>query len=332
MKLNGYLTAALLCLAALQAPAQDVVYALPSTTLLLKVDVRQEQFFAGPYAKFAKRMLNIDVRDADAVNTVLTGVEIVPVVEADARAWYSCDPDNAVLLSLSAQGLVSLGSHTAPVRWRFPALSRADYTHGAVTGADKITTRIEFRQSISEEGDTLRIPVEHRISESKTLEDKAAEAADMILSIRKDRLDIASGNTDASFSGDALAAALRELDRREQEYLALFRGYSRFEDYSAVFEVTPDPTQRNQRYVAFRLTEQGPVADGVRGVPYYIELEAEPGTAPSGDSAERKKGKALYYRIPAVCKLSLTQDGKPLLQSRVPVYQLGREAAYPLVK
>lgn len=323
------LSTLLLVLAAGTAGAQEIHYALPATTLVVKVDVQQEQFFAGPYASFAKRMLNMDVRREDGVSSTLVVAEIIPTVEADPKAWYTCAPGDAALLALSSQGLISTGGNAASAEWRFPAPVQADFSENTLTGRKKTVTRIEYRKSISEEGDTLHIPVEHRVSADKSLEDKAAEAADMILSIRKDRLNIASGNTDASFSGEAMAAALQELDRMEKEYLALFRGYSVKSSCSAVFELTPDPARKTQRYLLFRLTDQGPVAVGGQGVPYYIELEAEALELPYAENKkENKKVKPLHYRIPATCKVYLTQDGRQLLQTRLPVYQLGTEATY----
>ena len=72
----------------------------------------------------------------------------------------------------------------------------------------------------------VQMPVTREVMQDKTLEDKAAEAAEIILSVRQERMNIAMGHTDATFSGEALAAALEELSRIEEEYLALFRGYT----------------------------------------------------------------------------------------------------------
>lgn len=330
MKMKLWIAGALSLLVLLPLKAQEVSYALPSTTLVVKVEFQQEQFFAGPYAPFAKRMLNIDVRGDDAVTCSLLSAEIVPLVEADANAWYTCPEENASLLTLSAQGLVSLGNQSLPVQWRFPARTGADYTHAGLSAEKKTVTRIEYRETISEEGDTLRVPVEHKMLTDKSLEDKAAEAADMILSIRQDRLNIASGNTDASFSGEAMRAAIEELNRAEREYLALFRGYSVRRSGVATFEVIPDAQTR--RYLAFRLTGDGPVPDGVKGVPYYIELEPEQALEEEDKDRRKSKNPVIRYRIPMVCRISLTQDGKQLIRTRIPVYQLGRESTYPLVK
>ena len=44
------------------ALAQEVTYALPSTTLKVQVEVQQEEFFSGPYASYARKFLNMDLQ------------------------------------------------------------------------------------------------------------------------------------------------------------------------------------------------------------------------------------------------------------------------------
>ena len=87
----------------------------------------------------------------------------------------------------------------------------------------------------------------------------------------------------------------------------------------------PDPDLHVQRYLAFRLTDNGPVSDGVKGVPYYVELEPQPMNFPE-DNRPKGKPTVIRYRIPVVCNVHLTRDGQRLLNARVPVFQLGMEA------
>lgn len=311
------------------ALAQEVTYALPSTTLKVQVEVQQEEFFSGPYASYARKFLNMDVRSRDAVTSTVTAVDIIPTVEADNQALYTCDAENANLLAMSAQGLVALQNKADADRtaWRFPAPATASFP-GSVTSPAKEETRISYK-SVQTEDAVVQVPVEHQVKTAKTLEDKAAEAADMILSVRKDRLNIVSGNTDASYSGEAMGAALRELDRIEQEYMALFQGYTVKTTYTATFDVIPEASQGVQRYVAFRLTDNGPVADGKAGVPYYIELEPEKMIFPEDNAGKKSKVAPLHYRIPAICRVRLTRDGQRLLETRIPVFQLGTETTFP---
>ena len=310
--------------------AQEISYALPATSVTVKVEVRQESFFAGPYAAYAKRMLNISVQDKDQVSAVLTGVELIPHVEADTQAWHTCEGESAALLSLSAQGLISLGNQAPRTDWRFlPGLS-GDFTGNGLTSPQREETRIEYR-NVQTDTAIVRVPVEHKVLVDKTLEEKAQAAAKMILSVREERLNIATGNTDANYSGEALQAALKELDRTEQEYMALFRGYSVVRYLTATYEVVPASTVNEHRYLVFRLTDEGPVGSGVKGVPYYLELHPE-GTLPEENQDRRKGRGAVRYRIPQVCRTVLTENTTPILQTRIPFYQLGRESTLYLTK
>lgn len=324
MKRLSVVAAALLLPLAL--PAQEVSYALPTTTVTVKVEVRQESFFAGPYAPFAKQMLNMSVSDQDAITSEITRVELIPKVEADSDAWYTCDQESAALLSLSAQGLVSMGNSGAPVSWRFLPGLKADFTDKGLTVPEKEAIETIYKEMPTDTG-MVSIPVEHKILVEKTLEDKASDAADVILQVRKERLNIASGNTDASYSGESLRSALQELERIENEYMALFRGYSVVRKQVCTFEVLPLRDEKHHRYLVFRLTDDGPVAVGVHGTPYYLELQPE-GTLPEEESADKRKTKgSVRYRIPQVCKVTFSCDGQPLLQTRLPFYQLGVESS-----
>lgn len=318
------LLGSLLLLGSLAARAQEVSYALPRTGVTVLAQFRQESFFAGPYAAYARRLLNMDVQQEDAVSTQLVKAELLPRAEADPSAWYTFDGDASAVLSLTAQGLVSLGGTPSlpdGLVWRFPPQISADYSGSGLTAPQKEQTRIVYERMQTDTA-VLQVPVEQKVLVDKTLEDKAIEAADMILSVRQDRLNIATGNTDASYSGQAMQAALEELDRIEREYMALFRGYTVVSTFTASYEVMP--VQGVNRYQVFRLRDNGPVEDGVKGIPYYLDLSPEP--LADEETQDRKKGKVLRYRIPQVCKVKLTRDGQVLLQTRIPFYQLGRES------
>ena len=45
---------------------------------------------------------------------------------------------------------------------------------------------------------------------------------------------------------------------------------------------------------------------------------------------KNKKEVLAYYRIPAVCTVKLMDGANLLLQSRMPVYQLGQESSLPV--
>ena len=310
--------------------AQTVTYSLPQTTVTVEVDAVQESFFAGPYAAYAKRFLGIDVREQDASRSYVTEVRLVTRTEADPKARFSIDTKGVEdrFLALSAQGLVSFQDklEAGDLVWRFNPRPEADFGTRGVTSQTRTETRVIWKEV---ETDTafVRVPVEEAYQVAKTPEMKAQEAADMILKARRERFNISTGNTDATFSGEALGAALAELDRVEKEYLTLFTGYTVSREQNGSFDIVPSVEDRMYRYPAFRLNNrEGLVADGA-GTVYYLEFEPDEVSDPSSSKDSRN---SVHYRIPAVCNVKLTAGGKTLFQSRFPVYQLGVESLYPL--
>lgn len=318
--------------------AQDLTYYLPRTTVVVEVDAVQDYHFAGPYAAFAKRLLGIDVPQQDLVSVRITEIRLTPVLEADLDSSFTVQPlkdGENPLLALSPQGLVALdpGSKPENLTWRFSTPLREDFFAEGVTSGQKAQSYYTYRNVIGEDSLFTQTPVQQTRMVGKTLEEKAAEAAEIILTARKERVNIATGNTDASFSGEALGAALNELTRAEKEYMRLFAGAHRSVPVSARFELTPRPSVRGQRYPVFVLSEtDGPVAGGP-GTVYYIQLAdvRTPASAKSKDGNKfSRKQSVLYYREPAVCTVRLLEGERELLETRIPVYQLGVTRTMPL--
>ena len=328
MNLKAFAAGLLLAVPAL-LEAQTVTYSLPQTTVTVEVDAVQESFFAGPYAPYAKRFLGIDVRETDASRSYVKEVRLVTRVEADPQARFSVDTKGVEdrFLALSSQGLVSFQDklEAGDLVWRFNPQPEADFGTRGVTSQTRTETRTIWKEV---ETDTafVRMPVEETYEVQKTPEMKAREAADVILKARKERFNISTGNTDATFSGEALGAALAELDRVEKEYLTLFTGYTVSREQSGSFDIVPSGSTR--KYSAFRLNgKEGLVTDGP-GTVYSLEFAPEEVSDPQ--TALRDTKNVVHYRIPAVCHVRLTTEGKTLFESRIPVYQLGPEVLYPL--
>ena len=156
----------------------------------------------------------------------------------------------------------------------------------------------------------------------------------MILKLRKQRLQIVTGDTDATYSGEAMGAAIAEITRLEEEYMMLFTGYSESQTQKMKFEVVPQSENPAQLYVAFRLSETAGLvpADDLTGRPVIMEIAAQQFEVPEVVIEDSKKVTPVlaYYRIPAVCTVKLMDGANLLLQARVPVYQLGQETSMPI--
>ena len=155
----------------------------------------------------------------------------------------------------------------------------------------------------------------------------------MIFELRRKRVQIVTGDTDATYSGEAMGAALNEISALEKEYMSLFIGYTEFQPQTITCDVVPVKDRKNQTYVAFRLSDTDGLvsADNMSGKPYLLELVPQEIAEPAGRGVPAR-GNVAVYRIPAICTVKLTDGMQPVLQSRVPVYQLGVESSFPLGK
>ncbi len=315
-------------------PEGTVVYALPKTTVTLKVTAEKETFLAGPYAQFARKYLGNDARTKDAVTYSIKSLDMVPYVEADMDNTYTVnlsakDASSSGFLQMCSQGLIALSdSYTGKAEaWRFPSVASNDRFNGK-EGSGNLTTSTTtlYRNEKTADG-FRRVAVQQSEVVEKSLEKKAAEAAQTIFNLRKSRIQIITGDTDATFSGEALKAAIDEITRLEEEYLTLFYGITERSLQTMNFDVTPDPAAKRQMYVAFRISDTDGLlpADDPSGRPVVLQVIL-PGESrePLQDASARKSTrKQIYYRIPATSTVRILDGEQMILQSRIPVYQLG---------
>ena len=288
--------AALLC--CIGAGAQQVQ---PKTKLTFDVSAQLEQFYAGPYARYAQKYLGVEAKEEDSSKATLTSVVMK----------YGSDTEASGTSVWSKPGFAQSGFESRGVS--------ANYTSEAAT--------------LFSAGAASRI-VSQSVTVEKTPEQKAREAADMVFLLRRNRIQIITGDTDATYSGEAMKAAIDELAALEQEYLSLFLGYTITQEQKVTFELSPSSDAKDQIYVIFRLSDQEGLlpAEEIGGKPYYLDIAPqEMAGAPAADPKAASRAKAVQtVRIPAICDLKVSDGVKTFLQSRIPVYQLGEDRVYPV--
>ena len=320
-------------------PEGFLTYSLPSTSIVLEVEAVQEKFYVGPYAKYAEKYLGIKARQKDETTFQLKEIKMLPLIEADQSRRYSVNVKkgqiDATFLKLASAGLISFSDAKFGDQsvWRFPTEGQGDFSGMGVSSNLTSQSATLYR---SDEGSSAydKIAVQQDMLVGKTLEQRAAETAEMILKLRKQRLQIVTGDTDATYSGEAMGAAIAEITRLEEEYMMLFAGYSEFQTQKMRFEVIPDAANEGQMYVAFRLSDTAGLvpAENLSGKPVIMEIVPQTfaDTGMTAEEAKNKKEVLAYYRIPAVCTVRLMDGANLLLQSRIPIYQPGRESSLPI--
>ena len=316
-------------------PTGFLTYSLPSTTITLEVEAVQEKFYAGPYAKYAEKYLGIKARQQDESVFQLTEISMTPYVEADQSRRYSLNVKKgaieATFLKLTAEGLISFsdGNFATESVWRFPTRTSGDFSDLGVTSnlTSESTTLYKSTK-------TDKVSVTQSMMVEKTPEKRAAETAQMILSLREKRLQIVTGDTDATYSGEAMGAAIEEITRLEKEYMTLFIGYSEYQTQRMKFEIIPEAERESQMYIAFRLSDTAGLvpADNLSGRPIVMEIVTQEFAQPQMSSADARNAREVeaYNRIPAICNVKIIDSGNLLLQNRMPIYQLGKESSLPV--
>ncbi|MGN0189547.1 MAG: DUF4831 family protein [Candidatus Cryptobacteroides sp.] len=347
--MKRYLTIAVACLLAGAANAQEnnaavlegaVSYSLPSTVLSFDVEAEKTEFYAGPYAKYAQKYLGIEVGQKNEVTYKLTSVRMTPYLEPDNSSRYALESGvalaDAAFLQMTSCGLVCCSPWNSGPQpeWRFPSLCGGDFSRDGMTSNVSSVSEVLYGQA--KDGSAYdRVAVQQEVTVAKTVDKKASETASMIFSLRKKRIQIITGDTDASYTGEAMGAALAEITRLENEYMTLFTGYSRTSVQKKRFDIIPQKDKN--MYIAFRLSDtEGLVsADNISGKPLVLELTPEPVVLPQTDEGKkgRKTPKNMVYatcRIPSVCSVRLLDGADVIFSARQPVSQLGVEYVFPL--
>ena len=273
----------------------------PTTKLTFEVSAVQEKFYAGPYAEYAQRYLGIEAKGEDYSKSTLTSVVMN----------YGSDIEASGVSVWSKPGFAKAGFESKGLTSNYTSEAATLYSSGAASRL-----------------------VSQSMTVQKTPDQKAREAADMIFNLRRNRIQIITGDTDATYSGEAMKAAIDELTALEQEYLSLFLGNTVTEEQTVTFELSPSSDAKDQIYVIFRLSDEEGLlpAEELSGKPYYLDIvPLELANAPFADPKAASKAKATQVvRIPAICDLKVSDGVKPFLQSRIPVYQLGEDRVYPV--
>ncbi|MCF0167399.1 MAG: DUF4831 family protein [Bacteroidales bacterium] len=346
MKKIAFALAAFLCVAMPSAKAQKlsaipsgvVIYSLPSTTVSLVVTAEKEDFIAGPYAAYAQKYMGAPARTENSVNYTLKTISMIPYIEADPSEQFTINLGKtapaANFLQMCSQGLVvTTDSYTGkPESWRFPSIAGNEYFSGKDIDGNLTNATTTLYKTVKTDNGFEKVSVSQKQVVEKSLERKAEETAAAIFNLRRKRVDIITGDTDATYSGEAMDAAIKEMTRLEQEYMSLFYGVSAVSEQTMTFDVMPKAGDAKQMYVAFRISETAGLlpANNVSGRPILLELTLDEPSKASESATGKGDNSKVFYRVPATVTARILDGQTMLMQTRMPVYQLGQTLSFPI--
>lgn len=217
-----------------------VQYALPTTTFKMTVSVSKVQEVRGHFADYAESLLGLtNIIQQNRTYYTLNSVVVEPVTAPDdskvyvaytsntdlAKLWQEESMSNAVAVT----PLTAYTTHSASLPDFFMNYADISYTQKSEAFVD---TKII-------DGVVTQVPASHTKTVSKSFESKAREAADAIMKSRKDQYDLAAGEQETPYSGEAIQTMLSELKKWENNYMSLFTGVSVSDTIVYVFYCTP---------------------------------------------------------------------------------------------
>ncbi len=319
------------------APAGALVYSLPSTTLHLRVEAHYEDFVAGPYARFASKYLGVEASLENYKRYKISSIELIPYIEADPSVNIAINLSrsrnaSANFLEMINQGLIIWSDSYSGKNSKvvYPNMNSEDLFTRSMTTSNLSKEKTTLYRTVQTATGVERVAVQQNQVIEKSLERRAEETAALIFRLRSKRLDIITGDTDATFSGDAMRAVIEEINRLEQEALSLFLGKVSTGIQTASFDVIPSISNERQMYIAFRVSDDLGLlpANNLSGRPITLEVVIDPASR-SVASQQASKG-AVLYRKPVMTNVRISDGQTMLLMSRVPIYQLGATLSFPI--
>ncbi len=310
-------------------------YALPQSKFAISVTFKKEINIPGPYFMYAKKYLGItDVITHPFERWSITDVKITHYAEADPDYIYSLSGKMSTIIQhkieeLSHDKLILLPAFFASEQIFSNFTEEINQEETIFTDLSvKRNFDVKKGSSISETlPDSSYITKSNGKIEFKSTEQKAEEAANFIIKIRKRRFKLIAGQYDFMPDGEALGKAVEELNRTEEEYLSLFTGKTITTTWVRTFHFTPNDNRQTNKEVLFRFSEHtGIMVDQLAGGKPFI-VEAEDLNLTKGMEHNDMKTEILqnrfYYRIPDQAILRIYLGEQLIEEAKYPVYQYG---------
>lgn len=322
------------------------IYALPETVLDIEVTAEEISIIPGPFQKYAEKYLGIRNTPSKAEKIYnLKAIKMSRHLEADPDFIYTVeglsDPESwPGLKNLIRDSLILTASDFADEQV-------STYTWNAQSN-DLLYTDLSVKRNFEAEKDIeismvlpdtdyVAPPVNSRtVLKEKTPEQKAEEAANFLIKLKKRRFKLVAGQYDYMPDGESMSAALDELARIEQEYLALFIGRRITTPVIRKFHFSPEPGENGNREVLFRFSHsRGFInAEDSEGIPVVLEFQAMNKMREFGSVKlpVRPQPNAIPYRVADQVNIRLLAGEQIWAEAVYPVFQFGVPLSMNLIK
>lgn len=318
----------------------SLVYALPQSVIDFTVVAEKTVQKAGPYSEYAEELLGLrDVIGSDQVVWKLKEVRLNSAQELDPDEFYIIESDG--LIQTNAISMINAGL-IMDVNPSVYADREFDSRNMPLDDKNMVYRDMGSDMYYDIEQDTayrvvdvdtafVRIPYVLERRRQLSLAEQAENTARILLELREGRHLILTGEATV-FPQDK--AAIDEINRLEDQYISLFAGKSWTTEVKFNFSFVPDESMKNKPVVIFRFSPEKGVLemDDLSGRPVVAELMSNNNSASlnmiPGNSGADAFDK-IYYRVPEVVDIRITDGRRNLGGKRQLIYQFGKKVALP---
>lgn len=330
---------------------QGVYYALPRTVITVDVALNKTEYYAGPYAAYAGKYLDLEnVSTNDYNEYSITEIRLGTASEPDPDQYYfaefdekSINKSSAMIFSLSEAGLISSLDRN---------LMKSEIEENISKFMDKENVyaalfKYSAEKNLYEKEDTIirkvvvdTVTVEKKYLDKKWVEKstelKAVEAANMVTKLRENRFNLLTGYQEVAFDAGTIAFMDKQLKMMEDEYLSLFIGITITKTLHYTFNIIPDLEHEYSVIPVFVFSERMGIKDITASGGDKINLKiniADPPVNLITANEEREKSykgdRGFYYRIPVTANISFDVNSDLKASGTYPIAQFGTVTFLP---
>ncbi len=325
---------------------EGVVYSLPQTALKVNVTVVKEIKVKGPFAEYAEKLLGL--KNVIAFNQTgyrISDISIEPINVPDTSLQFLITKRKPLFrkrndfYELNSSGEIesinckSNGKETTllpesmsltNVNVNYPNFFQL---YADASQIEKIDTVYEI---VKMDTVTMSKPIITRTLVTKTVEQRAVEAADYILKFRMKRYELIAASQEIPYSKETMEYMNDQLLKMESDYLGLFMGISQFENHEKSFVVLPNTENINKPISLFDFSDVNGIISSTDPSSSKFTVTIEPVLAVVTDTIPAKRLKQIPYRNPMLSNVYVNVDGQRLpTVFQIPIHQFGVVRYFP---
>jgi len=325
--------------AIIPSTSEGLFYSLPQTVIKVDVIVNKVQKVKGPYADYADQMLGLlSVTSNNSIEYELKDIRLSTYNEPDPSEYYFIQmPEKikdrkAVELFLSDMAVISgVGTINQPGNEKKEqskdlSASRIDIPEFANPSVFERTDTVIKRISL----DTTIIEQKffRKTSATKSIEQKAREAAEFILKLDESMFNLINGYQEVNYEKGTMEFMYNQMNSMKKDYLDLFKGITSVSSETFSFFFIADKNNLDETLCRFSINKGIQQKTAAAGDLIQVQVTSLNKTNALKQETERMNksqhvSHGLYYRIPDVANVSVKVGGIVKIDTQFIINQIG---------